>query len=137
MDLSNFDKRWSDNFVSFLSYYYCSYDFLNSYCYLFNFAEEHSCSVDGDACLDTKNSQGERGHGHYFCCCKGDLCNENFKAAPPKAEPIKPQKPAEPKKESDNMTAVVICIAVVLVFVIGAVSFFIVSMINENYWLNT
>ena len=64
------------------------------------------------------------------------MCNENFKAAPPKAEPIKPQKPVEPKKESDNMTAVVICIAVVLVFVIGAVSFFIVSMINETYWLN-
>ena len=102
--------------------------------FLFNFAEEHSCSVDGDACLDKKNSQAE--HGHYFCCCKGDLCNENFKAAPPKAEPIKPLKPVEPKKESDNMTAVVICIAVVLVFVIGAVSFFIVSMINETYWLN-
>jgi len=85
--------------------------------------KEHSCSVDGDACLDKKNSQAE--HGHYFCCCKGDLCNENFKAAPPKAEPIKPLKPVEPKKESDNMTAVVICIAVVLVFVIGAVSFFI------------
>ena len=104
--------------------------------FLFHFSEEHSCSVDGDACLDTKNSQGKSGHGHYFCCCKGDLCNENFKAAPPKAEPIKPQKPVEPKKESDNMTAVVICIAVVLVFVIGAVSFFIVSMINETYWLN-
>ena len=104
--------------------------------FLFNFAEEHECSVDGDACLDKKNSQGERSHGHYFCCCKGDLCNENFKAAPPKAEPIKPQKPVEPKKESDNMTAVVICIAVVLVFVIGAVSFFIVSMIVETYWLN-
>jgi len=89
-----------------------------------------SCSAM-NTCLDTKSSQDpDDGHGHFFCCCKSDLCNANFKAVEPKSEPLKPSKPEKPK--NDFTPVVIVCIVVAAFVVITGIIFFFAFKSEKN-----
>jgi len=84
-------------------------------------ASADTCSA-ANTCLDTNSPDPD--HGHFFCCCKSDLCNANFKAVEPIPEPLKPSKSMEPRDKNDFTPVVIVCIVVAAFVVITGIIFF-------------